>query len=80
MEKKAEEEEEELRSSIRRKSKTIVNNPNIDQFVLENSPSKVLFIRSIPVPYSNKCLFNIFSNFGTVLRIIFMKEKLSGLI
>lgn len=75
-----EREEQHFRDSIRRKSKTIVNNPNMEQFVLENSPSKVLFIRSIPPSYTNKSIFNIFNNFGTVLRIIYMKDKNSGLV
>ena len=69
-----------MRSSIRRKSKTIVNNPNQEQFVIENSPSKVLFIRSIPEGYTNKCLYNIFRNCGNVVRVIYMEDKGSGLI
>ena len=52
----------------------------MEQFVMENSPSKVLFIRSIPPIYTNKCLYNIFNNFGTVIRVIYMKEKGSGLV
>lgn len=55
-------------------------NPNIEQFVLENSPSKVLFIRSIPLNYTNKCLYNIFVSFGNVLRVICMRDRTSGLV
>ncbi len=40
----------------------------------------MLFIRSIPQNYTNKCLYNIFKNFGSVVRVIYMKEKGSGLI
>ena len=58
----------------------MITNPNQDQFVLENSPSKVLFVRSIPQDYTNKTLYNIFENFGKVCRIIFMHEKYSGLV
>lgn len=50
----------------RKKSKTLVSNPHTEQFLLENSPCKVLFIRSIPLLYSNETLYNIFKNFGTV--------------
>jgi hypothetical protein len=39
---------EETTEVNRRKSKTIVN-PNSEQFMLENCPSKVLFVRSLPV-------------------------------
>jgi len=39
-----------------------------------------LFARSIPEKYTNKCLYNIFKNFGNVVRVIYMKDKGSGLI
>ena len=63
----------------RRKSKTIFN-PNSEQFLLENCPSRVLFIRSIPESYDNACIFNIFANFGKICKVIFIKEKRSALI
>ena len=63
----------------RRKSKTIVN-PNSEQFLQENCPSKVLFARSLPEHYDHDCLYNIFSNFGKITRVIFIKEKNSALI
>ena len=58
----------------------MISNPHQDQFVLENSPSKVLFVRSIPQEYTNKTLYNIFENFGKVCRVIIMHEKGSGLV
>ena len=70
---------EEASEFTRRKSKTIVN-PNSEQFMQENSPSKVLFARSLPEHYDHDCLYNIFSNFGKVTKVIFIKEKNSALV
>lgn len=70
---------EEASEFTRRKSKTIVN-PNSEQFLQENSPSKVLFARSLPEQYDHDCLYNIFSNFGKVTKVIFIKEKNSALV
>lgn len=70
---------EETAEINRRKSKTLVN-PNSEQFLLENCPSKVLFVRSIPENYDHDCIYNIFSNFGKVSKVIFIKEKSSALV
>ena len=70
---------EEASEFTRRKSKTIVT-PNSEQFLQENSPSKVLFARSLPEQYDHDCLYNIFSNFGKVTKVIFIKEKNSALV
>ena len=55
-------------------------NPNSEQFLQENCPSKVLFVRSLPEEYDHDCLYNIFSNFGRVSRVIFIREKNSALV
>ena len=51
------------------------------QFLIENQPSRVIYIRNLD---SNKVtmknLFNLFSNFGNVLKIIFVKPKQSSLV
>ena len=66
--------------TIRKKSKTLISNPNIEQFLFENSPCKVLFVRSIPEVYTNLTIYNIFKNFGKVERVIYFRDKRSGLI
>jgi hypothetical protein len=70
---------EECAEINRRKSKTIVN-PNSEQFLQENCPSRVLFVRSLPEEYDHDCLYNIFSNFGRVSKVIFIRDKNSALI
>jgi hypothetical protein len=70
---------EETTEINRRKSKTIVN-PNSEQFLMENCPSKVLFARSLPENFDHDCIYNIFSNFGKVSKVIFIKEKSSALV
>jgi RNA recognition motif-containing protein len=55
-------------------------NPNSSQFLLENSPSPVLFVRSLPENYDHNCVYNIFCNFGKVSKVIFIKEKNSALV
>jgi RNA recognition motif-containing protein len=64
----------------RLKSKTMIPNPNLEQFLKENSPCKVLFVRSIPEVFGNRHLYNIFANFGSVRKVIHLKEKGNGLV
>lgn len=40
----------------------------------------MLFARSLPEHYDHDCLYNIFSNFGKVTKVIFIREKNSALI
>lgn len=70
---------EETEEVNRRKSKTIVN-PHSEQFLLENCPSKVLFVRSLPENFDHDCVYNIFSNFGRVSKVIFIADKNSALV
>ena len=51
-----------------------------EQFIQENSPAKVLFVRSIPEMYTPQAIYNIFINFGEIARIIFISNKNSALI
>ncbi len=37
-------------------------------------------MRSLPDTYDHDCLYNIFSNFGRVSKVIFIKEKSSALV
>ena len=55
-------------------------NPYSEQFMIENCPSRVIFVRSIPESYNHQCLYNVFINFGNISRMIFMKDKASALI
>ena len=48
--------------------------------MIENCPSRVIFVRSIPESYNHQCLYNVFINFGNISRMIFMKDKASALI
>ena len=42
---------------------------------MENSPSKVLFVRSIPSYHTIRSLYNILLNFGSIRKIISIKHK-----
>ena len=66
----------------RRKSMTVNYLPqsHTEQFIQENIPSKVLFIRSIPSAYNPEVLYNIFINFGDIIRVIYMRNKMSALV
>lgn len=50
-------------------------------FIQENKKSKVIYIRGLEDPYLNVTqLYNIFSNFGNICKIIFLRNKKSCLI
>ena len=66
---------------VRPKSKTIIPvNPYLEQYLMENSPSKVLFVRSIPSYHTIRSLYNILLNFGNIRKIISIKHKESMLV
>ena len=67
--------------AIRPKSKTIIPvNPYLEQYLMENSPSNVLFVRSIPNYHTIRSIYNILQNFGNIRKIINIKQKESMLV
>jgi hypothetical protein len=68
-------------SPTRPKSKTIIPvNPYHEQYLIENSPSKVLFVRSIPSYHTIRSIYHILMNFGNIKKIINIKHKESMLV
>lgn len=47
---------------------------------MENSPSKVLFVRSIPNYHTIRSIYNILLNFGNIRKIINIRHKESMLV
>ena len=49
--------------------------------MLENKKSKVVYVRGLESEYINlKIIYNLFSNFGNIFKIIFLKKKSVALI
>lgn len=50
-------------------------------FLLDNKKSKVVYVRGLENDFINiKIIYNLFSNFGNILKIIFLKKKSVALI
>ena len=75
-------ESEEYRSLVSRpKSKTIIPfNPRQEEYIVDNYPSRVLFLRSLMPYHTIKSVYHILSNFGNILKVIHMISKESMLV
>jgi hypothetical protein len=77
----SEEYREMVETTTRPKSKSIIPvNPYLEQYLLENSPSKVLFVRSIPAYHTIRSIYHIMLNFGNIRKIVNIKHKESMLV
>lgn len=64
-----------MRNRPKSKTTIIPFNPKKEEYLLDNYPSKVLFVRSIPTYHTISSINNIMGSYGNIIKIVHMTAK-----